>query len=448
VSLFGALAVTRFGMGARPGEIEAASRAPKDWLKRQLIPAAAAAYPDESFQSSSELLSQLISKYKMGRRQSQKTPPGKTQKKALQAMALSETKARVTHAVTPDYSFHERLVRFWSNHFSVAISNMQTRLIVGAYERAAIRPNILGSFSDLALNAVFHPAMLIYLNNNQSVGPSSPLGKRRNRGLNENLAREVLELHTVTTSAAYTQADVTNFARALTGWTVASPRIQPDQVGKAVFVPNMHESGSQSVLGRRYRDGGAQQAQAILRDLCVSQHTAQNIAFKLARHFIADDPPRRLVEALKRSFIRTGGDLKALYMVLIESEESWVRAAGKVKTPDELIVSTGRLIGLKPVLTKQPRQLFESFAQIPFRAPSPAGWPDEAAAWTGPDAMMKRIEWINEMSVRHPDLDAGQLLREGLGDRVSPETLQAIQRAESSSQALVLALMSPEFQMR
>ncbi|MEM8921072.1 MAG: DUF1800 family protein, partial [Pseudomonadota bacterium] len=355
---------------------------------------------------------------------------------------------RTSYATTTENAFHERLVRFWSNHFTVAATSPQTRLVVGAYEREAIRPNILGRFTDLAQTAIFHPGMLIYLNNAQSVGPNSRAGKRRGRGLNENLAREVLELHTVTPASGYTQADVTAFAKALTGWLVGNHRIERNRIGRSVFSDLLHEPGRQTILGKRYSDTGGEQAKSIVEDLCASPHTAKNIAYKLARHFVADIPPETLVDKLSASFLETGGDLKTLYTKLIQSDEAWKAEPRKVKTPDELIISTGRLIGLQRVLAGDARRVFESFAQIPFTAPSPEGWPDDAAAWTGPDALMKRIEWANRIGEQNSTLDARQLLDAALGARASDAAIQAVMRAESPSQAFALALMSPDFQMR
>ncbi|MEO1408002.1 MAG: DUF1800 domain-containing protein, partial [Pseudomonadota bacterium] len=442
MSLKGALAVTRFGLGARAHEIDAASNDPVGWLRQQLSSAASNAFPTESLKSSKENLTTALEFRRSNRNERADQNKQREFRRYVRSVSKLELTARTTFAVSTPNPFHERLVRFWSNHFAVSMKNPQTRVSAGAFEREAIRPNILGQFADLALDAVLHAGMLIYLDNWQSIGPNSRAGRRRRRGLNENLAREVLELHTVTPAAGYTQADVTSFAEALTGWTVGNYRIATEQLGEAVFAEPLHEPGPKTVLSRRYADVGRDQAISIIRDLCAAPHTANNIALKLARHFVADEPPASLVEKLSNDFMQTGGDLKSLYETLIEASEAWVSAPMKFKTPDELIVSTGRLVGLRRVLVGDPSGLFESFAQIPFTAPSPEGWPDDAAAWTGPDAIMKRIEWANRLAERNSTLDARELLRIGLGDRAAAATIQSVQRAESPSQAIVLALMS------
>lgn len=448
MSIEAAIAVTRFGLGAKAGEIDTVGGDPRAWLLRQLVPKAIASFGARGLSPSKTVLTNAS---KAARNMRAKTGDADSQKafrRMLRQTAQAEIMARTTHAVSTEYGFHERLVRFWSNHFTVAANNRQTRLIAGAYEREAIRPHILGSFADLAEQAIFHPGMLIYLNNIQSLGPNSRAGRRRARGLNENLAREVLELHTVSPRANYTQDDVTAFAKALTGWSVGNHRLGKMRQGEAFFSEHLHEPGRQTVLGRRYTDTGGAQAKTILRDLCRSPHTADHIALKLARHFVSDDPPVELVSRLSRVFQTTGGDLKAMYAALIAADETWFATAQKLKTPDEIIVSTGRLIGLKRVFAGDPKRLFESFAQTPFSAPTPQGWPDDAEAWSGPDALMKRIEWANRVAERNAALDARQLLLQGLGARVSAATHRAVARAESPSQAIALALLSPDFQLR
>lgn len=448
MSLEGALAVTRFGLGARYGDLASASNDPHAWLDRQLTNSNVMPFPVDGLNSSKVNLSTAITYARSARTQRANEDTQRNFRRTARQTTRTEIARRTAFAVETATPFHERLVRFWSNHFTVAMKSPPTRLVAGAYEREAIRPNILGSFSELAINAIFHAGMLVYLDNWQSIGPNSRVGRRRQRGLNENLAREVLELHTVTPQAGYSQDDVTAFSEALTGWTVGNQRVASDRLGEPVFVEFLHEPGRKSVLSKRYSDTGADQAKAIVRDLCLSPYTANNIAFKIARHFVADEPPATLVTTLADNFMRTGGNLTSLYTTLIGASETWLPSLTKIKTPDELIVSTGRLLGLRRVLVGDPGNLFESFAQTPFTAPSPEGWPDDAAAWITPDAMKKRIEWANRLATRNPTLDARALLDNGLGDRVSSETARSVMRAESQSQAVVLALMSPDFQMR
>lgn len=455
MSIHAAIATNRFGLGARPGDIETVAGDPKAWLRGQLTENAAEGFPASGLVSAREHIRDFYDYRLTGsaRNQSGSEPQVDPEAAArylsdARRTIVQEIQARTLYGESTDTPLHERLTRFWSNHFTVSARKFQTTPLAGAYEREAIRPNILGTFEDLAEAAIFHPAMLIYLDNWQSVGPSTRPAERRGLGLNENLAREVMELHTVTPASGYTQEDVTEFAKALTGWSVGNPRFGQMRKGETLFAGAIHESGARTVLGKRYTQSGGQQAKAILHDLCAHPGTAKSVAFKLARHMVADEPPQGLVSKLEVSFRTSGGDLTALYETLIDAPEAWEAEPRKVKTPDELLTSTSRLIGLNRTLAGDARDVFESFAQSPFTAPSPEGWPDTADAWIGPDSLNKRIEWAGRIAERFPTLDARQILIDGLGDLATGATRQAVARAESGSQALVLALMSPDFQRR
>jgi len=237
------------------------------------------------------------------------------------------------------------------------------------------------SFYELASNAIFHHGMLVFLDNVSSTGPRSRKGIEAGKGLNENLAREVLELHTVTPAAGYTQTDVTEFSRALTGWSLEHKNERGRDFGAVVFKSFAHEPGARLVLGVKYPQHDGRQARRILQDLCLRPETAANIALKLAVHFIADDPPDALVKDLKQVFLDTQGDLPSLYKVLINSPHAWQPQAQKVKTPEELLMSTARMVGLDSVFGARPRDTYDSLAQAPFTAPTPEGWPDIASAW-------------------------------------------------------------------
>ena len=450
MSLEAAIAVTRFGLGAREGEIEAVSAAPKDWLLGQLKTNNSSHAAFDGLKPSHEIYS-FSRKYKTTR----KTLDGealvtasKDYGKAVRDNFRAEIKARAVYAAQTQTPFHERLTRFWSNHFSVSARNRNTRLFPGAYEREAIRPRILGSFYELAVSAIFHPAMIVFLDNDGSVGPNSARGQKRNIGLNENLAREALELHTVTPASGYSQADVTEFAKALTGWRIERNSDKGRKQGRISFHKRSHEPGARTVLGTRYKQKDAKQALAILKDLCARPETAQNVAHKLAVHFVSDEPPKALITDLKKTYLDTGGDLTALYKALIDSPLAWEPSAQKVKTPEELIVSASRLIGFDPVLGKRARDTYNSLAQSPFTAPTPEGWPDKARDWLGPDALLKRVDWANELASRIPNTDGRAFLKSALGARLTPDTLQAVSRAESGQQAFAMALLSPEFQRR
>lgn len=373
---------------------------------------------------------------------------------------VTDVAARVNVAVNSRTPMMERLVHFWANHFSVTVGKPGTQFEVGHHEFTAIRPHVLGRFADLLKAAVLHPAMLLYLDQFQSVGPNAPFQRRRNaranaqgpRGLNENLAREILELHTLGVHGGYSQADVTEFARALTGWTVPGlgriGRLADDQPGGAAFVALAHEPGTRQVLGRSYRSGGAEQALAILDDLAVHPSTARFVSTKLARHFAGDTPPPALVDRLEADFLRTGGDLASLTRTLIDAPETWAPGPVKFRTPFEWFIAVLRLTGSERLDRQRIVGALTQLGQAPWRAPSPAGYDDVAASWAGPDALLRRVE-LAERIARDATLEDVLARAEGafpgaLGDA----TRTQLSRAESGRQALALLLVSPEMMRR
>jgi uncharacterized protein (DUF1800 family) len=314
--------------------------------------------------------------------------------------------------------------------------------MAGAYEREAIRPHVLGRFVDMLLVVESHPAMLYYLSNAESVGPNSIAGIIRNRGLNENLAREALELHTLGVRSGYTQADVTNFAKVLTGWTVMLPGVAK-YGGLFVFAPRAHEPGDQVILGKRYPDTGQEQGRAVLADLARHPATARHIAEKLARHFVADESPLPLVDKLAKSFNDSGGDLKELARTLILAEESWTSKRTKLKRPGEWHIAAMRLAGAQGNVgrfMKGQALLGEPL----WRPPAPIGFSDYQAAWI--DGLSQRADMANNFASRVADrLDPAALLEQGLGPLASTETRNTVARAGSRAQALALLLMAPGF---
>src|SRR5215470_6153224 len=292
-----------------------------------------------------------------------------------QQIILSEAKARFDAAAGADIGFAERLVWFWSNHFCVSAD--KDVAMVGAYEREAIRPHVLGRFADLLQAVESHPAMLLYLNNEVSTGPMSIAGINNSRGLNENLAREILELHTLGVRTGYDQHDVTNFAKVITGWTVRNSGFDPEHGGEFLFHPRMHEPGPQTVLGKDYRDTGLTQGRAVLADLARHPATAKHIAIKMARHFLADDPPPALVDTLAKTFIETDGDLWKVSKALVTAPEASAPERLKIKRPSEWVISYLRAEGFNMV---EPRNLVPTLNRLgepPGRPPSPKGFPDD-----------------------------------------------------------------------
>lgn len=361
-----------------------------------------------------------------------------------------EVKARVALALDAENGFAERLVQFWSNHFCVSAtkSNM-TRIMAGVYEREAIRPHIFGRFEDMLVAAESHPAMLDFLDNRLSIGPTSPAGRRRGRGLNENLAREILELHTLGVSGGYSQADVTNLARIITGWTVVGREGVLGFPGSFAFNANQHEPGSHALLGKAYAQQGKAQGLAALTDLAHRPETARFIAYKLARHFVADVPPPALVSLLAEVFRKTEGDLAAVSRALLESDLAWAAEPTKIRSPQEFLIAAYRALGRKPDVG----QIIGPLAAMgqPFWQPGgPNGYPDGNDAWASAEGVKTRIDvaagWGRQAAASVSDPRA--LTEAVLGPLASAETRQAVARAESRPQALALLLMSPEFQRR
>ncbi len=361
----------------------------------------------------------------------------------------AEIAARIERVLAARIGFGERLVAFWSNHFAVqAASNEAVRGLAGAFEREAIRPYVLGNFGDMVLAATQHPAMLLSLNNATSMGPNSPQGRKTRKGLNENHARELMELHTVGVDGGYTQADVTSFAKVLTGWTFGHGEREAAVYGKFVFRQQAHEPGAQTVLGKRYAQAGVDQGKAVLADLSRSPATARHIAALLAHHFVADAPDPGLVDRLAGVFIKTGGDLKAVTTALLNAPEAWVAPAEKLKTPQEFLWSALRALNLdiKPNFVNR---TLADLGQPIWNPPSPQGFKDDTATWLAPDAMTTRVD-VAELLVGQDkgSDDPRNLAGDVLGPSLSQATKTAIERAESRNQGLALLLMSPEFQRR
>jgi uncharacterized protein (DUF1800 family) len=368
----------------------------------------------------------------------------------IQKSFRAEALARLQRALMADCGFTERLVAFWSNHFCISAAKGElARIWAGAFEREAIRPHVLGRFSEMLMAVEQHPAMLFFLDNQQSLGPDSRAGQNRKRGLNENLAREIMELHTLGVGGGYTQEDVTSLARIITGWTFAGRQGQLGTPGAFVFNANAHQPGSQTLLGKTYDDSGLSQGEAALADIAHHPSTAKFVATKFARHFVSDEPPPALVARLQEVFRKTDGDLLALATALVDSDEAWQAPLTKIRSPYEYLVATGRLLGQVP---DEPSRYLGGLNVLgqPLWTPSgPNGFPDTNAAWAAPEGMKLRLDIAAQVASRLGDnVDPRDLLELVAADASSQETRRTIERAESRQQALALLLMSPEFQRR
>jgi uncharacterized protein (DUF1800 family) len=485
------IAVLRFGLGARPGDLAAAAGDPRAWLTAQIkgaVPLAGTTPLAGSDRIFTELLAARDKFQEMKREaaaQPSADPYSGADPKAAAAPAFNPLRdaylphyraqvlARAQSAALTTRPFAERLVHFWTNHFAVSADKAAVYGVAGTLENEAIRPHVDGRFVDLLTAVEQHPAMIAFLDNQYSVGKDSDLAQlaarragarvfarppadapdkpRREFGINENLAREILELHTLGVNGGYTQNDVTTFAQIITGWSIGGGkgRLSGGVPGRFYFRDNLHEPGAKTFMGKTYYESGLRQGEAVLADLARQPATARFIATKLVRHFVADDPPPAAVERVARAFLKTGGDLPTVYAALIEAPEAWDADMRKFKTPEDFVFSTLRALNVSP---RQPEEVVRSFdllGQRQYTPGSPAGWPDTSKSWDGSDALMHRVLWASRVAGRYEQgIDPVDLAASCLGTYARAETVTALRRASSSTQALALLLMSPEFQRR
>ena len=365
-----------------------------------------------------------------------------------QLVYRDEALARLRRAIEARTGFAERLVAFWSNHFCVSAAKAPVgRITAGAFEREAIRPHVLGRFSDMLVAVESHPAMLHFLDNVHSVGPTSRAGKRARRGLNETFGREIMELHPLGAGSGYTPADVTNLARILTGWSYVGAEGRGGDPGTFVFREPAHEPGALSLLGRTYPDIGVEQGRAALLDLARDPRTARFIATKLARAFVADVPPPALVDRLATTFTKTDGDLRAVSLAMIAAPEAWAPTPAKMRTPWDVVIATNRLLGHLPEDPGQVLGPLKALGMELWSPPGPNGFANTDAAWATPEGLKLRLDYCALVASRlKTPPNPNDLLERLAGGSPSPETRTAVARAESREQGLALLLMSPEMQ--
>lgn len=422
--------MVRFGLGRRGDEALPAD--PVAWLQQQLNGDDPAVF-DARLPTTADGLTVLREQFKLD------LPPGQSVVHPLFEMdALAQTK----QLLSTDAPFRERLVWFWANHFNVSIRQGGTNAVVGPYIREAIRPNVTGPFDAMLIAVMRHPAMLMYLDNNSSFGPNSIIGRNQKRGLNENLARECLELHTVSPASGYTQADVTEFAKILTGWSVDYNRLFPG----FLFRPAAHEPGSKTLLGRRFPPNEAGGI-AALEFLANHPATHRHIATQLVRHFVSDEPPPDAVQTIEGVLRDTVGDLGAATAALLHLEAAWVPLT-KLRAPLDFAVAALRALDL-PADKQVPLEgVLSSLGQPLWNAPLPNGWSDVAAEWAAPEAMMRRFDWSFNVAARAGDRDPAAIAEASMGKLLRPRTMEAMRSAGSRRDALTLLLSSPEFQRR
>ena len=477
-----AIAANRFGLGARPGDAARIGSDPAGWLEQQITaPVSAISGRVNGSRPESAAVLEQVTELRLARQALQRRradAPIEVGQDALREYARfigssyqTQAASGYVTAIASEQPFRERLVQFWENHFAVSADKQPVGAIAGLYRDEAIRPRITGNFRDLLTAAIQHPAMLLYLDNQTSIGPNSLLGSRANRnsnrqtGLNENLAREILELHTLGVNGGYTQDDVIAFSKSLTGWSIGAQdgpgnartsaiarrlggSVDLGKPGEFAFRAPVHEPGSKTILGQRFREGGVDEAEAVLEYLAVQPATARFLATKLARHFVADVPPPELVDRLATTYLDSDAELAPVYHELINAAESWREPLTKYKTPQDFLISTYRALDTTPRANNL-AALATQLGQRPMTPGSPAGWPDIADHWNGGDALLKRIEWATTLGGSIGDrIDAEPRLDEILGAVASNATRFGIRRAESGAQALALLFSAPEFQRR
>jgi uncharacterized protein (DUF1800 family) len=451
-------AASHFGLGVCRADLSAMGDDPRGWLELQLTSEYRTAGPAVA-PSQATLVRQ--GKAIMDRRRARqadavstdRAPADQRDFRRISRDALADqTLKRFQFALDTLAPFRERLVRFYSNHFSV--SQQGKPQLIGscvAYENEAIRTSLDGRFSDMLVRAVSHPVMLLYLDNARSAGPDSMVGRRRKVGLNENLAREIMELHTLGVDGGYDQEDVKALAGMLTGWTVGNERLRRvgAEPGAFAFVDPMHQPGSFRLLGKRYPEGGVKQGREALADLAVHPATANFLAGKLVRHFVASDASEASIGRVAQVFRESGGHLPAVHLALIGELDAWDPGFRKFKTPEELMLSVYRGLDL-PMSTSDgllgPLRLMN---HLPFSAPSPAGWSDEWQHWAAPASLKQRMEWAVAVGGRAANgVNVREAIETVLPVSGSERLAKSLSRSESQTQALALMLASPEFQWR
>ena len=392
-------ALNRLAYGPRPGEVERVRKMGLEkWIEQQLDPSS---IDDSSL---------------AGRLPQIPAPPASATQQELQRFGRQQIQTvaaqKIVRSVYSERQLEEVLVDFWFNHFNVFAGKGRTGLFLPEYEREVIRPRVWGTFRDLLGATAKSPAMLFYLDNWLSVDPQAAPNGGRRRGLNENYARELLELHTLGVDGGYTQKDIVEVARALTGWTIAPDRaargrrggqraaaVSPDQMmmaagGSFSFTPRMHDRGEKSVLGRTLQAGGGLEDGERVLDI-VAEHpsTARHIATKLVRRFVSDNPPEALVARVAKRFADTDGNLREVVKAVITSPEFFAaeHRGSKTKTPLEFVVSAIRVTGREMPDGRQAVAALRELGMAPYMCQPPTGYDDAPETWISAGALVSRV---------------------------------------------------------
>ena len=372
--------------------------------------------------------------------------------KAFTGAAQAAVVVTFARALDSADGFRERLTTFWADHFCVIAKRQLEAFFPYSIVDEAIRPHLAGNFADMLTAATLHPAMLSYLDQSSSVGPNSHYGKNQNKGLNENLAREVIELHSMGVGANYSQTDVTEMAKILAGLTVNADLLM-------AFQPRRAEPGRRTLLGKTYDMGGMDNIQAALRDLALQPATGLHLARKLAVHFVSDTPDADLVKAIASAYNRSGGDLMATYAAMLNHPTAWAEVTEKARQPFDFIVASLRALGVSGAQLQQlPYKQFRGQILVAmagmgqtFKRPGgPNGFEEAAEEWITPQGLARRITWAMRVPSRlcDPLPDPVALAQSCLADRASEALLWGAARAEDVTQGVGLVLASAEFNRR
>jgi uncharacterized protein (DUF1800 family) len=505
--------LNRIGFGPMPGDVERVRTSGLEaYIERQLQPEkiddAAMRARLEALTtieaSSRELAEQYVMPAQRARAEQQRaranaqsgTPPQPEMMAAPQSpevrgerqVLLELSQHKLLRAAYSDRQLEEVMVDFWFNHFNVFAAKGLTRNYVTEYEREAIRPHVLGKFRDLLQATAESPAMLFYLDNWQSATPQeqtqmqgpargrqrrgmrgtgtrtiadapAAAQNRRPRGINENYARELMELHTLGVDGGYTQKDVQEVARAFTGWTIANPR----QGGGFVFEPRMHDNGVKTVLGTRVSAGGKGDGERVLDLLAKHPSTARHIATKLARRFVSDDPPAALVDRAAKRFLETGGNIRDVVRTIVISPEFFAPETqrAKIKNPFEFVVSSMRATAAQIPSAMPLVQSLRELGMPLYLCQPPTGYSDKADAWVNTGALLNRMNFavaLTEGRIRGtrgsgalraiPLQPADLLIKDIFAGDLSATTTATVRKAGTPAQTIALLLGSPEFQRK
>jgi uncharacterized protein (DUF1800 family) len=375
---------------------------------------------------------------------------------------VAELNARVDKHMSAEIGFVERLVVFWSNHFSMSVNKAAAvRGTIGQWERDVVRRHVLGRFSNMLQDTYTHPAMIAFLDNQHSIGPNTVIGTRAGFGFNENLAREIMELHTLGSGGGYSEADVTAFAKILTGWSYVRDweadggfhGANAQNRGRFIYRGDWHEPGPHKLMGKSYPAIGQKQAEHVFEDLAAHPATAEHIAYKLVRHFITDQPTPAMVNPLKQKFLQTDGNLKAVSLALLDLPEAWSTPLVKFRTPYEHIIAQYRALGVRHK-SAEPWALanpLTALGQMQWESSSPEGYSDETPTWLNPDSVRVRLDMARFSSMKFAADYQRNVLTLGLSlfdSALSQATRDRIVGIADGNKALTILFASPEFQRR